>query len=192
MRLPLALAALAALIAMSAGGPTGAQTPPEVVAAAYRDLPAGLVVRLELLDDSELNLQVRDLIAEQLAAGGYTVADNAPFVLQIETQTASQAADDPSLGSFEATDDRAEIRMNLWSTREDSLLQGRQGKVGAEARYRISLGLYDSRDGRYYWRGAASTTLDQRDAADASSEMVPALVAQFGKTVHTAPAAPTE
>jgi len=192
MRLRLALVALASLAAVSAGMPADAQTPPEVVAAAYRDLPAGLAVRLELMDDSDLNLQVRDLIAGQLAADGYTVAETAPFVLQIETQTASQAADDPSLGSFQATDRGAEIRMNLWSSTEDSLLRGRQDKVGAEARYRISLGLYDSRDGRYYWRGAASTTLDQGDAAAASRDMVPALIAQFGKTAHTAPAAATE
>jgi hypothetical protein len=192
MRLRLALVALAALAALSAGIPAGAQAPPEVVAAAYRDLPAGLAVRLQLLDDSELNLQVRDLIAEQLAAAGHTVAETAPFVLQIETQTATQAADDPSLGSFQATDRSAEIRMNLWSSTEDSLLQGRQDKIGAEARYRISLGLYDSRDGRYYWRGAASTTLDQGDAAAASRDMVPALLAQFGKTAHAAPATATE
>jgi hypothetical protein len=189
MRLRLALAALAAL----AAAPAAAQTPPEVVAAAYRDLPAGLTVRLELLDDSELNLQVRDLIAGQLAADGHTVAETAPFVLQIETQTASEAADDPSLGSFQATDRSAEIRMNLWSSSEDSLLQGRQDKVGAEARYRISLGLYDSRDGRYYWRGAASTTLDQGDAAAASRDLVPALLAHFGETARdTPPAATTE
>lgn len=186
MRFRFAAAVLAGLIATAA--PVGAQAPAEVVAAAYRDLPAGLVVRLELLDDSDLNLQVRDLVAERLVADGYTVADTAPFVLQIETQTASPAAADPSLGSFEATDDRAEIRMNLWSSREDSLLQGRQDKVGADASYRISLGLYDGRDGRYYWRGSVSSTLDQGDAADASRDMVPALLAHFGKTARDTPA----
>jgi len=169
--------------------PVGAQTPADVAAVAYRDLPAGLALRVQLLDDSDLNLRVRELVAEELAAGGYPVAEGAPFVLLVETQTNSETDSGPSLGSFEVDDEGARIRMNLWSSREDSLLRGRQesGTIEADARYRISLGLYDGRDGRYYWRGTVTSTLDQGDAADASRAMVPALLAHFGKTVRAAP-----
>ena len=176
----LRFAGLAAVLLVAA--PAAAQTPAEVTAVAYRDLPAGLTVQVQLLDDSDLNLQVRDMIAAQLASQGYTVADDAPFLLQVETQTATERSRDPSLGSFEATDDRAEIRMNLWSNREDSLLNPQEEERISGSVYRISLGLYDSRDGRYYWRGSVSTALREREAATASRDMVPALLAHFGKT----------
>jgi hypothetical protein len=183
--------------ALSAGllatdAPALAQAAPEaaydVTAVAYRELPDGAPVRLQLLDDSELNQQLRTLIADQLTTAGHPVDEAAPFVLQVETQTASEAEADPNLGSFEAGNEGAEIRMNLWSSREDSLLNRRDDAAPGGTLYRISLGLYDGEDGRYYWRGQVSTILGQADAAGASRDMVPALLAHFGKTMP--PAAP--
>lgn len=188
-----ALALVAALLSLQLPGtgvitPAAAQSGYEITAVAYRDLAAGIPVRVRLLDDSDLNQQVRDLVVEQLAAAGYQVADDADFVLQVETLTAADPARDPSLGSFRAGTEGAEIRMNLWSSREDSLLQGRRGGVPGPSEYRISLGLYDGRDGRYFWRGWVSSVLEGGNAAEASRSMVPALLEQFGKTFRATPA----
>ncbi len=173
-----------ALALLFAALPVRAQTIADVVAVAYRDLPAGTALRLRLLDDSDLNLQVRDMVAGQLTGAGYSISDDAAFVLQIETETVSDAAVDPSLGSFQAGTEGSEVRLNLWSSREDSLLQRRRDGTSSALVYRISLGLYDERDGRYYWRGTASGLLEQTDAAGASREMVPLLLAHFGKTAR--------
>jgi hypothetical protein len=181
-----------AIVVLLTAASAAAQAPSEVTAVAYRELPAGLAVQVQLLDDSDLNLQVRDMIVEQLTAQGYTVSDTAPFLLQVETQTAAESDQGPSLGSFEATDEEAEIRMNLWSNSQDSLLNPQEEDGATGSRYRISLGLYDGRDGRYYWRGAVSSALEDGDPASASRDMVSALLAHFGDTARGGDTAPAQ
>lgn len=188
------LAAAAMLILIAAAAPAHAQEPAEpqleLATAGYRELPPGTALRLELMDDSDLNLQVRELIAEELARRGHPVAEGAPFILQIETGTAADDETDPTLGSFEAnTDEGAELRLNLWSNRQDSLLNRQEDTTRDAAMYRISLGIYDSRNGRYYWRGNAGALLVDDDALAASREMVPALLARLGQT-YRSPASP--
>lgn len=163
--------------------PARAQDEIELAAIGYRELPPGIALRLELTDDSDLNLQVREMIADELMARGHRISVEAPFVLQIETFSTSGGGNDPDLGSFRAdTDEGAEIRLNLWSNRQDSLLNRREDTPRGATGFRIDLGLYDSRDGRYYWRGNAGTLLTGGDAAAASRRMVPALLGHLGET----------
>lgn len=180
-RLALAVAIAAALFLPC--GPATAQGTLNTYAC--ENFPAALQVRVDLLDDAEPMLRVRAALLAALARKGIPVADGAPYVLSVGAEATRLAArrKGRDLGSIsDGTDEDVKMRMNLWSSREDSVLGGRKDAVESEARneIRVTISINSIADGRCIWRGDAVHDTAGRDQWAVAERMAPILVDAIG------------
>ncbi|MEX1204162.1 MAG: hypothetical protein WEB85_02825 [Dongiaceae bacterium] len=155
-------------------------------AIAYGPIAPGAAFQIWMTRDDELARRVRELVESELRGRGYAVADDAPLVLTIETEAdGPDGPDEGSLGQFRAdSDSGAEIRMNVWSSRDDSLLGPTPDRPRRARTFRITVAVHDQATGRYLWRGAIDGARDgSTNALSASEAAVPALVDAIGQTV---------
>ncbi|MBI3709003.1 MAG: hypothetical protein HY246_15195 [Proteobacteria bacterium] len=194
---------LGAPIAAHGQAQNDASAPGQARATSFVAMPSGVPLAVRPLDNSDANLRLKAKIAAGLGTRHYQVNDGeAPLVLNFETevQQLGRRGQGPTLGevtsrtgqgstSGDATSPRAhdsQVRMNLWSTTQDSLLLGRQsdGSIRASLRYVLTVTLDEPRGGRRLWQGEA--TYDGAPADDLATfgAMVPILLDQLGRTVR--------
>ena len=91
---------------------------------AYDAIPEDAAFRLRTQDDRELDHQIQREIAAALASRGFDVRPDAPFVIDIEAEIdRTPAYDYGSMGELDIGSGGVEIRVNLWSSSEHSLLR---------------------------------------------------------------------
>ena len=154
-------------------------------AIAYGPIPPGAAFQIRMTRDDELARRVRELVDSELRARGYAVADDASLVLTIETEAGGPGGpDEGSLGQFRAdSGSGAEVRMNLWSSRDDSLLGPTSDRPRRARTFRIAAAVHDAATRRYVWRGSISGVQDGTGAPALSEAAVPILVDAIGKTM---------
>ncbi len=190
----LALPCLIALIALSFGanaGP-GAIATGHINSTACGKLPSPLSVAVRLADDTEANMELREVLLRRLEDAGVTVADDAPATLNIEVVRSSQATihKGPDLGEFsDGTGQHTRFRMNVWSSQADSIMGGRRDRILSRSfdRLRIAIYINSRADGRCLWQGEAVHDLGGADARFVSERMIPALVDSLGTSVAGKP-----
>ncbi len=177
------LGALALLVVAlpAAGRPLDAA----LTAIAYGPIPPGAAFQLRTAEDSELAERVRDQVEAVLKARHYAVADDAPLVLTIEIEADGPGgAAEGSLGRIDADSDRGvEIRLNLWSSRDDGLLSPTKQRPRGARTYRIAVAVHDRTTRRYVWRGSIGGFQDGTGALALSEAAVPVLLDAIGRTV---------
>lgn len=173
-------------------GPTssaGSAGPGRLHASSYAPLPADLATAVRPWDNSAANLRLKATFADTLSRRGVKLGEtNAPLTLNFETEVESLSVPDggPTLGQVIARNHESRVRMNFWSTTQDSLTQGRRGDNATlgTVRYVLRATLDDRRSGARLWQGEASYTGAPADETAAFAAMVPVLLEAYGQTVR--------
>lgn len=193
------LASAVVLSAFVILGPAAAQAPAgngdgpppgRTHAAAYAPLPADMAVTVRPWDNSAANLRLKSNFTAAMNKKGVRLAENgAPLSLNFETEVENLSTPEngPSLGQVQGRNHDTRVRMNFWSTTQDSLTQGRRGdgvtSLGS-VRYVLRATLDDQRSGQRLWQGEASYTANPADETTTFALMVPVLVDNLGQTVR--------
>jgi hypothetical protein len=156
-------------------------------ASSFHALPAAPAIEVRPLDNSRENLALKPRFDAALQRRSISVQAGASLVLNFETEVQPMIRQGSlgTLGEARVTERDSQFRINLWSTTQDSVLQGRKGEPGHSAvRYVITATLDDGRTGQRLWQGEARYAGGDRDQGQAFAAMVPLLVGELGKTVR--------
>ena len=172
-------------------------------AAAYEDIPADAVFRVELLDDSDLNLRLQADVEQTLTNLGYGLGADGPFELLFVTEEIVDIVsyDDSNLfqlnidtgtGLDPHTKERGgtESRARLWSTTKDSVF-ARHGQIDAGAPLlRMEVEIRETSDRpRVVWAARAETATRRADRYRLFQQMIPVVLENLGSTVTEEPIA---
>ena len=140
------------------------------------------------LDNSRANLTLKQHFAAALKKRAVRVDETAaPYVLNFETEVDQAIRRTvPSLGSASGGSRESDVRINVWATRQDSVLRSRSGEISDRGilRYVLTVTLDDERTGRRLWQGEASYASAPADEAATMAAMATLLADQFGQTVR--------
>ena len=170
------------------------------VAFACGVLPTPLAVELVVPDDTKDNVKLSEALGRQLRNSGVSVAKDAPVKLMLETEVVREAerrrprdlgefrrstVNDPSL----IDQNRTDVRVNLWSSRQDSVLTGRQEEVLTEGvdELRLAIKMNDKDNGRCLWQGEIVYALKGNDPWHTAEQLLPTMTAAFGRTMRNEP-----
>lgn len=185
------LGAMALALSLSPGFAQNpdAPLPGRTHAASYAPVPSGLPIAVRPWDNNAANLRLKSKFTEALSQRGVTLAEaEAPLALNFETEMESIAVPDggPTLGQVQARNHESRVRMNLWSSTQDSVVTGRRSgdSLGGTVRYVLRATLDDQRNGQRLWQGQTSYDITSGDEATTFSLMIPVLVEGLGQTVR--------
>jgi hypothetical protein len=187
----LALAPAISALAQSAGPGTGSGEG-YLTATTCGKLPEPLRLDVQAMDDTVENMQLRKILIDRLMRQGIAVNAGAPNVLRFEVVRTSRPTryKGRDLGEFRSSkEENARIRLNVWSSKSDSLLGGRRKGVISEAvdRLQIAVTVNAKGDGRCLWRAEAVHDVAGRDPKHIASKMIAPLAEAVGKAVARKP-----
>lgn len=183
------LAVLAGLLPALAAAEDSAPRvlPGETRAQSFAPFVRELGVAVRPWDNSPVNLELKRRFVDALQRRDVRVQDMpAPVVLNFETEVDEAIRSvAPTFGEVRASNREADLRVNLWSTTQHSVLGGQvSGDERAVLRYTLTATLDDERTGRRLWEGKASYTGAAASEAAVLAAMVPVLADQLGQTVR--------
>ncbi len=169
----------------------------QFAAASYAPIPADAAFRVELLDDSDLNLRLQADLEQTLADLGYRVADDGYELLFVTNEiTDISSYEDSKIFRFSIdtgdgldpnTKQRGgtESRATIWSTTQDSLL-ARHGQVSpGEPLLRMEVEIRDVADRpRVVWLARAESATRRPDPYRLFQQMIPIVLEHLGTTVE--------
>lgn len=149
---------LAVLVLLCAGTPASAGG--LLSGYACGELPPNYQVDVEVSDDSEQMLEIRESAIRTLARKNTGESGAASLVLLIDLHAIRQGIrrKDRDLGSVsDDSSDGIRARMNLWSNKSDSVIGGRKNVIidGPLDEIRIDIAINDKSTGKCVWRGEA-------------------------------------
>ena len=197
----LAVLALACLIPMAVAGqdkPSPRQAVPVAQQAtdgpqgvldsvAYANVAPGLAIDVKSVDDSDLSQALRARFEAELGRAGHS--SNGPPALSLDFQTQVIPGKFPdregTLGKFEGGSEGVDLRFNLWSSSEDSLLGGQRSESRREANVlHMNVVLRDLASHKVLWQADAYGELVSVDQRQVGLAMVGPIVARIGETVR--------
>ena len=183
----LALAQAAPVRAQGADGGEGYLT-----ATACGKLPQPLRLDVLAMDNTVENLRLRGILVDRLGRRGIAVDPGASVVLGFDVARISRPTRRKGRDLGELTgsiNERARVRLNIWSSRRDSLLGGRREGVISEAvdRLRIVVAVDARGEGRCLWRAEAVFDVAGRDPRHIAAGMMARLAENIGRAVSRQP-----
>lgn len=186
-----------AALALALAPPAFAQTPADPAAPGrlnaflYRDTPLDGAFKVAPLDDSRENRRLAVAFERALERAGRRLdRAAAPFTLSFATEVAQVGRPGPqgSLGIVEASRDDARVRLNMFSTGEDSVAGGPRRPDGAPAsvRYTLIATIEDPRGSRL-WQANATLLGTPGDEQAAYAAMARVIAEEIGKVVRQRP-----
>lgn len=166
---------------------------PMVVTRSFAPIPHGWAFDVEPRDDSDANLRLRDVLAEELRARAYLAAIGAPLRLRFTTDrvtpttTSEQVASLGGNGSPNVGDDLPGALLldpvGAAPRREGGpFAPPRFDHPIAVVSYRLRATV-ETRSGRVLWQGEASAAASRAGEQMLGRELAAALVAEIGRTV---------
>ena len=151
---------------------------PRVVARAYGEVPPDATIFVEIPDESDVNIWVRDTMISNLERLGYTVAEDAPFIMKLD----GKVRNDTTEGSrFSLEGESGISRFNtLQLNYKVPFGEGKSQPNQTSVTITASVSKPGSRP---IWQGTASATALHRHAIDVQPARVAALADAVGKTV---------
>ncbi|WP_119166422.1 hypothetical protein [Algihabitans albus] len=165
--------------------------PSRLVATLFADAAPVLPVAVDVYDDSELNVQLRDDFIAALQTQGVTVDPTAPLQLMLDLQVRQGEMErtGPTLGRAETNLGDAQVDVNVLSNTEDSVLGGRRSETGVrilrEGLVTLSAQLRDPGQSEVVWQGDASTAMDARGLEGLAPLLVAPLAESYGRNVDS-------
>ena len=196
VRLAFAVVALSVLAvvepaaAQSPTGPGDSPPPGRTHASSYAPLPGDLPVTVRPWDNSAANLRLKANFTDAMSKRGVRLAESGtPLLLNFETEIENLGGTEysPTLGQVQGRNHDTRVRLNFWSSSQDSVMTGRRdGGVPnlGSVRYVLRATLDDQRSGQRLWQGEASYTGAPADETAAFASMVPVLLEAYGQTVR--------
>jgi hypothetical protein len=167
------------------------RAPGRMNAQAFRDVPADATLRVRPFDDTRDNRRLKQQIERTLERKGRQINERAG-VLSLNFETAVQqigrAGPPAGIGTLQADRDDARVRLNLYSSNEDSLVNPRRSEGGGSGsvQFQLTLSLDDAR-GTRLWQGTATLLGSPTDELAAYGAMARALLDEMGRTVRQKP-----
>lgn len=168
--------------------PVAAQAPGDatgrVTTNALGEVVRGQTVLIDVLDDTDLNLRLQDVIADSLKQHGYEPASAGRYTLVFQTQEIHNLSGDGGIGELSvSTREGIRMHMNLWSSTRDSLLADRSQNATDSVRLlHLDMTLRDRNDGKVVWQGQSFAEARGADRFLVFRQMVPQLVERIGET----------
>ena len=164
----------------------------------YHRLDSAVPIRVVALDDTNLNLDLRERMVRRLQDANFVLSEQAPLELTFDNEVVQGTFESaqPSLGRLEAgtstgvgrrsTDTGVDVNVNVWSSTQDSVLGGRKSTGGKRmaSQFRIFAVLQDRRSGTRIWEGDVRAMMTQSDLERLGRSMVIPLVDSLGQTVR--------
>ncbi len=150
-------------------------------------LPEDALFDIGSYSDDDLTLEVVRAFAEELAGQERPATAGARFQVMIETRIELGRFETTrgALGRLKVKNGGVEVRFNLWSSGEGSLLTGRRTTREQESsRLLITATLRDRETGEVLWWGEAAGDLERGDATSVGQALAPALAEAFGCSVR--------
>ena len=163
-----------------------------ITATLFAETAPVLPVSVDVYDDSELNLRLRDDFEAALKSRGVTVDPSAPLVLMLDLQVRQGQMErtGPTLGRAQTNLGEAQVDVNVLSNTEDSLLGGQRSQPGVrilrEGLVSLSAQLRDSDQPEVLWQGDAYTAMDARGLEGLAPLLVTPLAESYGRTTDNA------
>ncbi len=195
-RMTASISILVLALALAQAPPIGAQGPDAgegyLTATACGKLPQPLRLDVRAMDNTVENLRLRNILVDRLGRRGIAVDAGASVVLSFDVARISRPTRRKGRDLGELTgsiNERARIRLNIWSSRRDSLLGGRREGVISEAvdRLRIVVAVDGKGDGRCLWRAEAVHDVAGRDPRHIAAGMIAPLAESIGQAVSRKP-----
>jgi hypothetical protein len=189
--------ALLILLLIVVGFPSVAQEAPDVRAPGrmnaqtFREVPTDASIRVRPFDDTRDNRRLKQQIERALERKGRHVDDRAGALsMNFETavQQIGRAGPPAGIGTLQADRDDARIRLNLYSSNEDSLVNPRRSEGGGSGsvQFQLTLSIDDARGARL-WQGTATLLGSPTDEQAAYGAMARVLLDDLGRTVRQKP-----
>ena len=181
------LAVLALLALALSVAPAGAIAEEAAVlnARAYSALPEGASIWVEAQDDNDFNLSVQELFTRALEASGLS-GDSKTARLQLTFDTRDRRAlrNPDALGEIKINHFRTfSLRLNMWSSSHDSLLNRRQGGL-SKGRFLIGAISNDGEAKRRLWEAEVSAPARTRNDKDRLAGLVFRIADLLGQTAR--------
>lgn len=195
---PAGLCATLLLLACIGEAKVGEAKAAEAVLAALacEPLAKGAAFKLSPADDSPLYLAIDGRIRQAVGRAGHPVQENSALELYYSAveSIVEVRGEGPSLGRVDVRtvnrEARAQLLVNVWSNRKDSIMGGRKTKGGVSVSNFLIMSLELNREdnGRCVWRGEGAVELEGTTAGQVARGLADAIAANLGKTVDKATA----
>lgn len=167
------------------------RAPGRMNAQAFRDVPADATLRVRPFDDTRDNRRLKQQIERALERKGRHVDDRAGTLsMNFETavQQIGRTGPPAGIGTLQADRDDARVRLNLYSSQDDSLINPRRSEGGGSGsvQFQLTLSLDDARGVRL-WQGTATLLGSPTDEQAAYGAMARVLLDEIGRTVRQKP-----
>ncbi len=151
----------------------------------YSPLPEGASIWVEALDDSDFNLSIQELFTRALGRSGLAGESAAARLnLTFDSLDRFEVGKRDYLGEVKQDKfSETSLRLNMWSTTRDSLLNRHQSG-SLSGRFLIVAILYDNEAQRRLWEAEASAPASMRDNKKGVTNLVFRIVDQLGKTIR--------
>jgi len=161
----------------------------------FRDLAPGSAIKVEALDNSDINLALAKEFETKLAKRGFRISADADLILTFETHDLSgswKGGDANRWLEFanneNHTGSRApQVRLRLLETNKGGLLnreKPRGLRQVAASKQRIDVSLESRGDGKRLWQGWSAADIGAVDSLDRARAMIAPLVEAMGRTVR--------
>lgn len=184
-RLP--LLAMAGLLFVLFAGASLAQGDNVVARASlYKPLQFGFPYSIRLYDDTRVGRIAVEALTKELEGKGVFIDPEGAFQIDLSVERVSAAFDQAGgdLGYVGTGERGLELTMNIWSSRQDSLLGGRQqkGRTTSEPLIHLNAIVRDNESNEVIWQGDALAPIRRADEEDAALEAAEAMAQVFGKS----------
>ena len=182
-------AVLATLILLAAGPASAGGT---LSATAFGPIPAGAVITVIALDNSDENLLLQKRFESALRARGFVVAPDAPLILSFEPRDILGRWNTGERRSFielqggggRTGGEDTNIRLNLFASDRGGVFnKGPDAPDVVPSKYQIDVTV-ERRRGPRLWQGQATADLERMDGFSLTKSMVPVVIGRLGETVR--------
>jgi hypothetical protein len=194
-----ALLVSTSVVAQPTGG-SGDEARGYAVARLCGTIPANQQVDVLVLDNSDVNLRIKDAFVAALSRQNVRLQAGAPLTMTLDIQPVREYRQGSKRGDLfelrigQADRDAGEqgdvnLRGNVWSSSRDSLVGGRTRGPSSLAvnQVRVTALLNSRVDGHCLWQAEAVHELEDRDLEEVAKQLVPVLADRYGKTVPASP-----
>jgi hypothetical protein len=160
-------------------------------------LPKPLRLTVQVLDNAERFLKIKDQFEKALRTGGTAIAADAPAVLTLDIRTVREFREKSAgpLLELRAGQEKTEdigregtvfFRGSVWSNRGDSVLGGPKRRSGQLSlnQLQVTASLNRRNDGRCLWQGEILHNLAGDNADNITLQIMTILADTVGKTVR--------
>lgn len=166
-----------------------------ISAVSFLSVPAGSVIFVRPLDNSDSNLILQKDFERALKSKGYTIGKDAALILTFETRDDSGAWSGGGENRYlelsnnhdQSGVNAPRVRLNLFNSRRGGILNPNRKdttRTVTPSSFRIDVTIDDKSNGKRIWQGWSSLSTRVGGNREISRKMIPILVDGLGQTIR--------